>query len=133
MKKLIFVMIGVCLTTGLSWGQETLPSRDGTNASSASQSVSLRETAQVNPSDLNELPYISYGTTPTIIYIQNETINGPKTYSGSKIKVGSAVTSTKTQGPVMFNSGKITLSASEIQINPNTTISGFTQFKAEIK
>ena len=81
----------------------------------------------------NKVPYISYGITPTTVYIQNETIDGPKTYSGSTIKVGSSVTTYKPQGPVIFNGGTITLSASEIQLHPNTTISGNTLFKAEIK
>ena len=100
---------------------------------SATYQTSAPQNVTVCISDHNKLPYISYGTTPTTIFIQNETVNGPKIYSGSSIKVGTAVTTSKPQGPVVFNSGSITLSGSEIQINPNTTISGNTQFKAEIK
>lgn len=84
-------------------------------------------------SDHNKRPYISYGTAPTTVFIQNETITGPKTYTGSVIKIGSNVTDSKAQGPVKFDGGTITMSASEIQINPQTTISNTTTFKAIIK
>ncbi len=84
-------------------------------------------------SDHNKRPYISYGTAPTTVFIQNETITGPKTYTGSVIKIGSNVTDSKAKGPVMFNGGTITLNGSEIQVNPQTTISNTTTFKAIIK
>lgn len=70
----------------------------------------------------NKIPYIQAGEAPTTTYIQNETIVGPKTYTGSIIKVGSDVTITKPYGPVIFQNGEVKLTANEIEIRPNTTI-----------
>lgn len=99
----------------------------------ATYPTSTPQNVTVCISDHNKIPYISYGKSSTTVYIQNETVNGPRTISGDRIVCGSNVTASKAQGPVTFNSGSITLSGSEIQINPNTTISGNSQFKAEIK
>lgn len=81
----------------------------------------------------NKIPYISYGALQPTIFIQNETIDGFKNFGGATIKVGSDVNADKPQGPVIFNSGQITLSGSRIEIHPNTTISRNTQFKIESK
>lgn len=105
-------------------------SQFGSNATYQTQTP---QNVTVCISDHNKRPYISYGTTPTTVFIQNETITGPKTYTGSVIKIGSNVTDSKAQGPVKFNGGTITLNGLEIQVNPQTTISNTTTFKAIIK
>lgn len=68
----------------------------------------------------------------SVVYIQNETVTGSKTYTGTVIKVGSDVTDSKAHGPVNFNGGAITINGSEIQIYPQTTISNTTTFKLVI-
>ena len=70
----------------------------------------------------NKIPYIQAGEAITATYIQNETVIGPKTYTGTKIKVGSDVTTTKPYGPVNFKNGEVKLIANEVEIRPNTTI-----------
>lgn len=67
--------------------------------------------------------YIPYLDQVTCIAIQNETIATDKNYEADIIKVGSAVTSSKIQGPVVLNSGTIKLKAKSITIEPSTTIS----------
>lgn len=68
----------------------------------------------------NYIPYIGQ---VTCISIQNETINTDRNYEADLIKVGSAVTSSKAQGPVLMNSCTIKLKAKSITIEPTTTIS----------
>lgn len=63
------------------------------------------------------------------IYIQNETVVGPKTYNAETIKVGTSVTSEKPTGPVVFNGGTVLLNAKHIIIEPETTINNNTEFK----
>ena len=62
------------------------------------------------------------------IYIQNETVIGPKTYNAETIKVGTSVTSEKPTGPVVFNGGTVQLNAKHIIIEPETTINKNTEF-----
>lgn len=69
----------------------------------------------------------------TTVYIQNETVVGPKTYTGDVIKVGSNVTSSKTKGPVTFKSGAITLTGREITFYPQTTMSKDSNITLTIK
>lgn len=57
------------------------------------------------------------------ISIQDETIITDKDYDADTIKVGSAVTTSKAQGPVNLNNGKINLKAKKITIEPKVTIS----------
>lgn len=66
----------------------------------------------------NKIPYVDQGT----LYIQNETLNGPLNISANRIVIGSSVTSEKPNGPVVFNSGEITLNAKEIIMEPSVTI-----------
>lgn len=73
----------------------------------------------------NKIPYI-YDPTD-ILYIQNENIDGPKTYNANIIKVGSNITDTKQNGEVNFNSGKITLSGKYVELNGGTTINKGTE------
>lgn len=81
----------------------------------------------------NKIPYIDYGTKPTFVYIQNETIANDSEYTGDFIKVGSAVTSDKEQGPVYVNSGTTNLTGTVITISPETTISQNAELKLSIK
>jgi len=62
------------------------------------------------------------------IYIQNETVIGPKTYNAETIKVGTSVTSEKPTGPVVFYGGTVQLNAKHIIIEPETTINSNTEF-----
>lgn len=96
------------------------------NGSSATYMTSNPQNVSVCVSGHNKIPYIQNGIAPTTVYIQNETIAGPKTISGTTVKIGSNVTSTKPQGPVIYNGGAVTINGSEIQINPNTTITNTT-------
>lgn len=77
--------------------------------------------------------YINEGTPVTSVYIQNETVVGPANYTGSIIKVGSSVTTTKSNGPVIFKSGKINLKADTVVINSDTTIKSDTEFNISNK
>lgn len=93
-----------------------------------------------NPQDItvcisghNKIPYIQEGQSITTTFIQNETIIGPKSYTGSVIKVGSEVTTTKPYGPVIVKSGEVRLTADKIEINPNTTVTNQAEFKIIIK
>lgn len=101
------------------------------NGSNAIYMTSHPQNVSVCISGHNKIPYILNGITP--VYVQNETISGPKTISGTVVKIGSNVTNTKTQGPVKFNGGTITIEGSEIEIQPNTTITNTTTFKTIIK
>lgn len=68
----------------------------------------------------NYIPYIGQVTCTNI---QNVTIATDKKYEADLIKVGSAVTSSKTHGPVVLNNGTIKLKAKSITIEPTITIS----------
>lgn len=71
----------------------------------------------------NKIPYIKQGVTPVDVYVQNETITGTKTYFGKIIKIGTNVTNSKTQGPVVIKSGAtVNFYGNDVQIYPGTTI-----------
>lgn len=67
--------------------------------------------------------YIPYLRQVSVVNIQNEVIAADRNYEADIIKIGSAVTSLKTQGPVVLNSGTIKLKAKKITIEPTVTIS----------
>ena len=67
--------------------------------------------------------YIPYIRQVSVVNIQNETIAADRNYEADIIKVGSAVTSSKAQGPVVLNGGTIKLKAKKITIEPTVTIS----------
>lgn len=128
------------VTVSLTDGSATITFYDLTNESvtsytgtSATYNTNNPQNVTICVSGHNKIPYIQNGITSSTTYIQNETVVGPKTYSDANIKIGSNVTSTKAQGPVIFQSGSIVLTADKIEINPNTTISNQTEFKAIIK
>lgn len=67
--------------------------------------------------------YVPYTDQVSYVYIQNETIASDKNYEADIIKVGTAVTSSKTKGPVVLDKGTIELKAKSITIEPTTTVS----------
>lgn len=81
----------------------------------------------------NKIPYVNYGKEPSVVYIQNETINNSRNFSGDYIKVGSSVTDTKEEGPVYVNSGTTNIEGTVISIYPETTISNKAKLKLSIK
>ena len=100
-----------------------------TTGTTATYSTNHAANVSVSVSAHNRIPYINEGTPVTSVYIQNETVVGPKTYTGSSIKVGSSVTTSKASGPVTFKSGTINLNADSITIDSDTTINSETEFK----
>lgn len=78
----------------------------------------------------NKIPYINKNTTT---YIQNQTLNGPLTITGDKVIIGSSVTSSKPEGPVIFNSGEITITANEIIMEDGVTINKSVKLNTIIK
>lgn len=100
-----------------------------TMGTTATYSTNHAANVSVSVSAHNRIPYINEGTPVTSVYIQNETVVGPKTYTGSSINVGSSVTTSKTSGPVTFKSGTINLNADTITIDSDTTINSETEFK----
>lgn len=69
----------------------------------------------------NRIPYIC-DVEPYMVYIQNENVLGSASYNAQIINVGSHVTNTKPQGPVVFKSGNIKLKAKNILIEGTTTV-----------
>ena len=100
-----------------------------TTGTTATYSTNHAANVSVSVSAHNRIPYVNEGTPVTSVYIQNETVVGPKTYTGSSIKVGSSVTTSKASGPVTFKSGTINLNADSITIDSDTTINSETEFK----
>ena len=78
----------------------------------------------------NKIPYINKCTT---ICIQNKVLNGPLNIIGDKIIIGSSVTSEEPEGPVIFNSGEITLTANEIVMESGVTINKGVKLNTIIK
>lgn len=104
-----------------------------TTGTTATYSTNHASNVSVCISSHNKIPYIDEGIPFTIVYIQNDTVVGPKNYTGSVIKTGSHVTTTKPNGPVIFRSGKINLKADTVIINSNTTIEKGTEFSISNK
>lgn len=104
-----------------------------TTGTAATYSTNHASNVSVCISSHNRIPYINEGIPVTSVYIQNETVVGPANYEGSIIKVGSSVTTTKSNGPVIFKSGKINLKADTVVINSDTTIKSDTEFKISNK
>jgi hypothetical protein len=67
----------------------------------------------------NKIPYINE---PTEYNIQNVTITGNNTYSADKIKIGSNVTTSTPEGPVVFNSGTTNINGVMVEIYGETTV-----------
>ena len=98
--------------------------------------VSYRGTSASNPGDSetsvcisahNRIPYLDEGT----LYIQNQTLTNGGYYEAKTIKVGENVTTTQTQGNVIFSQGSYHLVGKNVELQPGTTISVGT--KVEIK
>lgn len=76
----------------------------------------------------NKIPYI-YEVEPYTIFIQNENVVGPANYDADTIKVGTHVTNTKPQGPVVFVSDNIRLKANRIFLEGTTTVNKGTKIE----
>ncbi len=78
----------------------------------------------------NKIPYIEY---PDTLYIQNQTIVGPRSYNAGHICVGSNVTNGEQSGPVFFNGGHVRLNGETVEIYGSTRINIGThaEFNAE--
>lgn len=61
--------------------------------------------------------------TDNVVYIQNETVVGPKNINADTVKIGSNVTNSKQTGVVSIDSGNIIINANTITIEDGTTIS----------
>lgn len=61
--------------------------------------------------------------TNNVVYIQNETVVGPKNINADTVKIGSNVTTSKPTGVVTIGSGQVTITANTITIENGTTIS----------
>lgn len=69
--------------------------------------------------------------TPTIVFVQNETITGTRTITADNIYVGKDVTDRKEQGDVVLGQGDITLEAGVVQIKNSTYVPAGTTLKIE--
>lgn len=61
--------------------------------------------------------------TNNVVYIQNETVVGPKNVNADTVIIGSNVTTSKSAGAVSFRSGQVVINADTITIEDGTTIS----------
>lgn len=75
----------------------------------------------------NKIPLVNFPY--DILYIQNDTIRGPKNYESDVIKVGANVTEEKPGGKVVFDGGKITLKGKSVKLDRGTIILPKTQFE----
>ena len=66
--------------------------------------------------------YSSVINTPSLVYIQNETVTGTRMISADNIYVGRDVTDRKEQGDVILGQGDITLKAGVVQIKNSTFV-----------
>ena len=82
----------------------------------------------------NKVPAIDFPVYPDVLYIQNETVQGPKYYKADTIKVGSHVTDEKAKGEAVFDKGEVTLTGREkVILDRGTTVKRGTTFKIQIK
>ena len=82
----------------------------------------------------NKVPAIDFPVYPDVLYIQNETVQGPKYYKADTIKVGSHVTDEKAKGEAVFDKGEVTLTGREkVILGRGTTVKRGTTFKIQIK
>lgn len=70
----------------------------------------------------NKIPFVSEGSNPDKIYIQNENITDYTEIEADAIFIGSDVTDIKNEGPVNIEGNNINMSASKYIIKPNTSI-----------
>ncbi|MBR1469820.1 MAG: S8 family serine peptidase [Prevotella sp.] len=66
--------------------------------------------------------YNSVINTPSVVYLQNDTITGTNVITATKIYVGKDVTDRKEQGDVVLGPGNITLEAESVEIKNSTTV-----------
>ena len=77
----------------------------------------------------NCIPYIT--NVNNLVYIQNETINGNRTYSGNAFKIGKNVTDKKTQGDVIIENGNVSITGKSVELQSGTKISKGAVFKID--
>jgi hypothetical protein len=58
-----------------------------------------------------------------MLYIQNETINENRVYSGNTIKVGKNVTNKKEHGDVIVNNGNVSITGKRVELQSGTKVS----------
>lgn len=58
-----------------------------------------------------------------VVYIQNETVVGPKNINADIVKIGSNVTTSKPKGVATIGGGQVVINANTITIEDGTTIS----------
>ena len=66
--------------------------------------------------------YSSVINTPSVIYIQNDTVTGTRSVTADIIYVGKDVTDRKEQGDVIIGPGNVTLKAGTVQIKNSTFV-----------
>jgi hypothetical protein len=69
----------------------------------------------------NYIPYIIHSN--DMLYIQNETINENRVYSGNTIKVGKNVTNKKEHGDVIVNNGNVSITGKRVELQSGTKVS----------
>ena len=69
----------------------------------------------------NNIPYVTNAN--SLVYIQNENINGNQTYLGNTFKIGRNVTDKKTQGDVIFNSGNVNIIGNSVELQSGAKVS----------
>ncbi len=92
-----------------------IKSYSGTSASYTTQSPN---SVVVSITGVNKIPYTNTPSAPATVYIQNETISTNRTVNADVVKIGSAVTTTKANGPVNVNSGKLSVTSKSVTIEP---------------
>lgn len=66
--------------------------------------------------------YSSVLSTPSVIYIQNDTVTGDRLFSADSIYVGRDVTDAKAYGDVILGQGNITMRANAVTIKNSTSV-----------
>lgn len=89
---------------------------------SANYSTAYSQNVSICISGHNKIPYIEEGDTKKISYIQNKILTGSNSFINDFVKIGSKVTSSQKEGPVIFQKGSTTISAKDVYLTPETTI-----------
>lgn len=93
--------------------------------------TNINSTASLCITKQNYVPFVKQ--VEYDVNIQDETITTDKEYDADTIKIGSAVTSSKAEGPVIINSGTIRFKAPKITIEPKVTVSKNAKLKISNK
>ena len=129
--KTIFnwLLVSVCLFTvgevkdgeaRISFYTPSTQQVDTYNGTSASYHTTADD-VRICISRHNYVPYVT--NTINQVYIQNETINADRTYSGNIIKAGKNVTDKKASGNVVINSGTVNMVGNRVELQAGTKVS----------